>query len=231
MVGSARDEVAIDDRGFVDVDSAADFEFETAFGDGGHSPSADAVGVGRDFDSVADAGDGLVIFEKVAGNSDEIFVVSNVFGGSSARKEDAEELGGIDVGECQIAIEGIAFPFLGDGPARFSFVQNGLVGAFFGGDDDGAKLGFLEPVERIHRVEEFRGVADNDQDLVHSVRSFIFPQKVQIDMGMNLSTIVAMIVGRFNPWEANGSSSVFGYFVGMDRCGNGQLGNNSGNWP
>ena len=66
VVRAAADQVAVDDAGLVDVDAAADFQVELAFGDGRHAAAADAVGAGRDLDAVADAGDRLALVEEVA---------------------------------------------------------------------------------------------------------------------------------------------------------------------
>src|SRR5437899_1035427 len=59
VIGAAADEVAVDHAGLVDVRAAAGFEIEAALGDGRHAAALDAIGVGRDLDTVADTGNRL----------------------------------------------------------------------------------------------------------------------------------------------------------------------------
>src|SRR6478672_1199919 len=80
MVRSTADEVSIDDARRIDVDAAANFQVELAFGHGRHATAADAIGVGRYFDAVANRADWLTRFEKMPRNPHEILVVADVLG-------------------------------------------------------------------------------------------------------------------------------------------------------
>ena len=133
-------------------------------GDGGHPAAFDAIGAGRDFDTVADAGDGFVVIKKPLGEANEVEIFADVFGSTTAGEEDAEVVLRVDFGEGEVGFELVAFPFLCDGPAGADFVHDHLVSSFFGSDDHGSDAGLLEPVEGIESVEGFGGVADDDED-------------------------------------------------------------------
>src|SRR4051812_4051968 len=125
--GTAADQVAVDDAGLVDEGAAADLEVELAFRHGGHTASAHAIGSRRNLDAMADAGDRLVFGEKVPGDPDQICIVADILGGATAAEENAEIILLVYVGEGDIGVDGVAFPFLGDGPARLHLVQHHLV--------------------------------------------------------------------------------------------------------
>ena len=164
--GAATDEVSVDDAGLVDECAAADFEIELALGNGRHSAAFDAVRGGGDLDTVADAGDGHILCEEIFRHADEVFVVADVLGGSSAGEEDAGIFLFFDFREGDVRVDGVALPLFRDRPARLHFVQDHLVLAFFGGGDDGLEAGFNQAVIRVHRVERFRRVADDDENFV-----------------------------------------------------------------
>ena len=66
--------------------------------------------------------------------------------------------------ERDVRLDRIPLPLLGDRPAWFYLVHHHLVEAFFGCCDDGFKSGFLQAIERVHRVKRFGRVANDDQD-------------------------------------------------------------------
>ena len=84
MESPAADKVAIDDAGVVNKDTAADFEIEFAFANSGHFSALDAAGISGDFYTVTYAGYGFIFLKEVAGNSNEVFVVPDVFRGTAA---------------------------------------------------------------------------------------------------------------------------------------------------
>jgi len=173
--GAAADHVSVDHAGLVDERPAADFEVELALWDRRHPAAFDAIGGGRDFDAVADAGNRHVLSEEVFRHSHEVFVVADVLGSSSAGEEDAGVVFLFDFGEGDVGIDRVALPLFGNRPARFHFVQNHLVLTFLGSGDDGLKAGFDQSVVRIHRVERFRCVADDDENFVAGHRvAFLF---------------------------------------------------------
>ena len=110
MICASGIHVLVDDAGFVDVDAAADFEVEFAFGDGGHAQAFDDVGTGRDFDAVADAGAGLFLLPEPFGDAEEIEVFADVLRGATAAKEDADVFFGLDVLEGDVGVNAVAFP-------------------------------------------------------------------------------------------------------------------------
>ena len=171
VVGPSAKHVAVDHAGFVDIDAAADFEVELAFGDGCHAEPFDDARACGDFDSVADAGHWKSFFPEPAGDAEEIFVFADVFGGTSATEEDADVVLGVDVFESEIGFYGIALPFFCDGPAWFDFVEDHLVSALFGCGDDGLEAGFDEAVKRVEGIDGFSGVADDHEDFgfIHGV--------------------------------------------------------------
>ncbi|MEY5016181.1 MAG: hypothetical protein RIS92_2539 [Verrucomicrobiota bacterium] len=164
VVGPSAKHVAVDHAGFVDVDAAADFEVELAFGDGCHAEAVNDACAGGDFDAVADAGHRKTFLPEPAGDAEEIFVFADVFRGTSAAEEDADIVLGVDVFKGDIGFNGVALPFFGDGPARFDFVEDHLVAALFGGGDDGLEAGFDEAVKRVEGINGFSGVADDHEN-------------------------------------------------------------------
>ncbi len=164
VVGAAGVHVLVDDAGFVDVDAAADFEIEFAFGDGGHAQAFDDVGTCGDFDTVADAGAGLLLLPEPFGDAQEIGVFTDVLGGAATAEKDADIFLGLDVFEGYVGIDAVAFPLLGDGPAGLDFMEHHLVFPFFRRSDDGCVAAFDEAIEWIEGVNGFSGVADDDED-------------------------------------------------------------------
>ena len=66
--------------------------------------------------------DWFVLGKKVLGDPNEVFVVPNVLGGSSTRKHDSRVLLLFHFSKRNIAVQRVAFPFLGDRPARLYLV-------------------------------------------------------------------------------------------------------------
>src|SRR3569833_1437506 len=89
MPGAGADQVAIDDVIAVDVFRAALLDVELALGDGGQRAALDDTGGGEDLDAVADHGDGLVLFEEVTGDAEEVFVVAQILRRTSAGNEES----------------------------------------------------------------------------------------------------------------------------------------------
>ena len=102
---AATDQIAIDDTRFIDEDAAADFEVKLAFPNAGHAPSFDYACATRDFNAVADAGNGFVVFKEIARDANEVGVVADVFGGATAREEDADVFGWVDVSKGDVGID------------------------------------------------------------------------------------------------------------------------------
>ena len=169
MVGSTANEVSIDDTGFIDKNAPADLEIEPALWHSGHPPASDAVGEGRNFDPVTDAADWFVFVKEVSGNSDEILVVADIFGGAPATEEDAQIISRVDLAEGDIGLYGIPFPFPGNGPSRSNLVEDHLVAAFFWSGDHRLEAALDKTVVGVESVDSFSGVTDDDKDLGHGV--------------------------------------------------------------
>ena len=136
-----------------------------ALGHGGHAPPFDAIGAGGDFDAVADAAYGLVAVKKVAGNTNQVRVVADVFGGAPSRKKDPHVLFGHDVAEGDVRLDGIALKFAGDVPTLGrDLVQDHVVAAGFRPGDHGRESLFLDAQVGIERIDGFGGIADDDED-------------------------------------------------------------------
>ena len=165
--GAAGDEVAVHHARFVHVDAAADLEIELALRHGGHPAAFHAAGARGDLHAVADAGDGQVLLEEMARDAQQRLILAEVFGRAAAAEEDAGVVGGFDVFESDLGIDAVAFPFLRDGPAGLHLVQHHLVTALLGRGDHGLIAALDEPVVGVKRVNGLRGVADDDEDLVH----------------------------------------------------------------
>jgi hypothetical protein len=163
VVRSPTEHVAVDDAWFVDVDAATDFKVELALGHGRHAKSVNDSGAGGDFDAVANTGHREAFLPEPAGDAKEVFVFADVFRGASATEEDADIVFGFDVFEGDVGLDGVALPFLGDGPARLYLVENHLVSSFFGCGDDGLEAGFDDAVEGVEGIDGFRGIADDDE--------------------------------------------------------------------
>ena len=65
VIGSAAEEIAVDNAGLVDERSAANLQIEPALGDGRHSPSLDTSSPRGNLDTMADAANGFVCLEEV----------------------------------------------------------------------------------------------------------------------------------------------------------------------
>lgn len=86
---AAADQIAIHDTGFIDKDFAGDLAIKTAFGNGRHSPAFDTIRIRRDLHTVAYRCNGLVGFEKIAGDAHQIFILSDIFRRPASGKKDA----------------------------------------------------------------------------------------------------------------------------------------------
>ena len=115
------DQIAIDDARFIDEDAAADFEVKLAFPNAGHAAPFDHACATRDFNAVTDAGNGFVVFKEIARDANEVGIVADVFGGATAREEDADVFGGVNVPKGDVGVDRIPFPFFGDVPAGGRF--------------------------------------------------------------------------------------------------------------
>ena len=155
VIGPAADKVAIDDTGFIDKSPAANFQIKTTLLDGCHFSSAYAIGIGRNLNSMTDAGDRFVLFKKVLRHTNQVRVVTNVFGRATSGEEDANVLRGVDLREWNIALNRVAFPFPGDRPARFYFMQNHRIQAFFRCGNDGLKTPLPEDGKRGTSCQAF----------------------------------------------------------------------------
>lgn len=160
----AADQVAVDDARLVDKDPAADFEVELAFRHRGHAAAADAIGGGRDFDAVADAGDREFLVEEVPCDSHQVCVIADVLRRAAAAEKDAEVFLGLYILERLIGDERVALEFACDRPSWLNLVEDHVVAALLGRDDDGLPTFFLNAIEGVERIDGFRGVADDDQD-------------------------------------------------------------------
>ena len=120
---------------------------------------------------MADTGHWKAFFPEPAGYTEQVFVFSDVLGGASTAEEDADVVLWADVLESDVGFDGVALPFLGDGPAWLDFVENHLVPAFLWRGDDGLKACFDNAVERVEGVDGFGGVANDNQDfgLIHGM--------------------------------------------------------------
>ena len=74
---------------------------------------------------------------------------------------------GLDIAEGDIGLDGVAFPFLGDGPAGLHFVHDHLVEMDFGARDDGLETSLDEAVVGVEGVNRFGSVTDDNKYLFH----------------------------------------------------------------
>ena len=79
VIGATAHQVAIDHAWLIDKNPSADLEIKLALGHSGHAPAFHTSSSGRDFHTVTDAGNGLLLLEEVAGNAYQIFIVTQVF--------------------------------------------------------------------------------------------------------------------------------------------------------
>lgn len=161
--GASGDEIAVDDTSFIDKNPPGNFEIELAFRDGGHAAAFHAVGVGRNFHAVANRGDWFVLRKKILCDADEILIVADVFRGATTGEKNSKVVLLIHFGKRQISVEGVALPFLGDGPAGFHFVHDHLIGTLFRSNHDGFDPGFDQAVVWIEGVESLGGVSDDNE--------------------------------------------------------------------
>ena len=95
-----------------------------------------------------------------------MFIVAEIFRRSAAAEENPQIFLGIHIAEGNVGLNGIAFPFFGNCPARFDFVQHHWITARFRRRDHGTESAFDQPVERIEGVHCFRGVARDYQNFM-----------------------------------------------------------------
>ena len=112
VIGAATHQVSIHDTGFIDESATAHFQVELAFGDRRHPPSFDTAGVGRNLDPMANTADRLVGVEEMAGNADQVSVVSDVLWSPATGEEDPQILFGIARHErrCQLRVYSLQTP-------------------------------------------------------------------------------------------------------------------------
>ena len=162
--GAPANQIAIHHTGLVNVDAATDFQVKLALGHSGHSASPHAVGSRWNLNPMADAGHRQVLLEEVTRCLEQMFIFADVLRCPSTTEENARIFLWLDVFERYVCINGVAFPLLGNGPARLHFVHHHLVLALLGGGDHWLVTAFNQPVKRVKRVDGFRGVADDDED-------------------------------------------------------------------
>lgn len=175
VVGASTDQVAVDHAGFVNEDPTADLQVELAFWNGSHPTAFDTACEGWDFDSMADACDGLISIKEGAGNLHEIFVVPYVLRCAAARVKNAEVVFWVYVCKRNVGIDGITLPFLGDGPAWLDLMHDHLIPALARCGHHRLVASFLESVVGVESVEGFGGIANDDQDLVHDHENSVPP--------------------------------------------------------
>ena len=127
MERAPTDQVAVDHARLVDESTAADFQVKLAFGNSRHLATSNAVGIGGNFHTVADAGDRLVLVEEMLGDLDEVGVVADVFRRPTSGEEDARVFVRLHVAKGDVRLDGVALPFLGDRPAWLHLVQHHLL--------------------------------------------------------------------------------------------------------
>ena len=171
MEGPSADQVPVNHARLIHKNAAADFQVKSALGNRRHAASTHAISVSGNLNTVANTRDGFVGLEEVFRNANQIFVVPNVLRRSAAGEHDAGVVVRVHVGERDVGFDGVAFPFFGDGPAGFHFVHHHLVQALLRSSDDGRKAGFLQPVVRVHGVQSFGRVADDDENRFHALIS------------------------------------------------------------
>lgn len=164
VIRAPTDEIPVHDARLVNKNAAAHFEIEPALGNRRHAPTLDAAGVRGDFHAMANRGDRLSRIEEVPRDTDEIFVVANVFGRSTTAEKDSQVIFRGDFAERHFRIDRIALPLPGDRPAGFHFVQHQLVFLAPWTSQDRSETRFLQPVVGIQRIERLRGIADNQQN-------------------------------------------------------------------
>ncbi len=165
MEGTAADHVAVDDDRGVDEDAAADFEVELALGHGGHVQALHDARTGDDLDAMADAHHRLLVLPEPAGGRQEGFIFAQVLRAAATTEEDAGVFLGLDVLEGDVAVDRVTFPFLGNRPTWLHLMEHGLINALIDGSEDRLEAGFLQAVDRIHRIQQLGGVADDHEHL------------------------------------------------------------------
>ncbi len=165
MEGTAADHVAVDDDRGVNEDAAADFEVELALGHGGHVQALHDAGAGNNLDAMANAHHRLLVFPEPAGRREEGFIFTKILGAAATTEEDAGVFLGLDVLESDIAVDRVTFPFLGNRPTWLHLMEHGLINALIDGSEDRLEAGFLQAVDRIHRIQQLGGVADDHEHL------------------------------------------------------------------
>ena len=161
--GAPADEVAVDDAGFVDKNAAAHFEVKLRLRHRGHPAALHAIGAGDDFHAVAHTGDGRVLLEKVTRDAQQILVLANVFRRAATAEKDTEVLLRPHIFERDRRGHGVAFPLLGDRPARFVLVHHQLVLALFRRREHRFVTALDQTEVGIHRVDRLGGIPENNQ--------------------------------------------------------------------
>ena len=85
-VRSPTNQVTIHNARLVDEDTTTDLKVELTLGNGGHTPTRDAVSVGGNLHAVAYASDRFAGLKEMACHADEIFVVARCIPGPVRRK-------------------------------------------------------------------------------------------------------------------------------------------------
>ena len=172
VIGASADQVAVDDARLVDEHAAADLEVELALGHGRHAAALDAAGAGGDLHAVAHAGNGLAGLEEVPRDPQQVFVFANVFRRPASAEEDAQVVARIDVGETHVGLDRVAFPLLGDRPARLHLVQHHLVAPLLRRRHDRQIAVFLQADSTGYIVStRLARIADDDQHLFMAVQA------------------------------------------------------------
>ncbi len=164
---SAADQIAVDHAGSIDVDASAHLQVEPTLGHRRHPPASHAVGPSGNLDAMTNAADRSSLFKEVPGHGDQVGIIPNVLRRPSAREEDPRIPCGVDLVECDIRLDRVPLPFLGDRPSWLDFMKHHLKTSLLRTCHHRLHTRFDQPVKGIHRIERFGGIADDDQDLLH----------------------------------------------------------------
>src|SRR5262245_46855413 len=117
---------------------------------------------------MTDGSNRSIILEKIAHHAHQVGIVAQIFGGPSAGQHHAGVFFRLDVAKSDIRRQLVARRFNSNVPFRMRIVLDEMIDAFFRPGDHHLVALLAQAEERIHRIQNLRGVANNEKDFWHA---------------------------------------------------------------
>jgi hypothetical protein len=165
--GARRDHHAVHDPGAVDELTAGGLDVRLKRRVGGGAPPVEHSGRRQHQRCVAELGHRLLVVEEVTDDPLDVGVVADVLRRATAGNDQSDVVAGLDVGERQIGLPGVAGLLRVGVEAVDEVVDDELKLLLLGGRHVDLVSLLQQPLVGVHHLEGLRGIAGQQQHLGH----------------------------------------------------------------